>query len=225
MIPWEFIDSAQVPGEGEELRLYKRDEEFSIRVASCELMNSRIHGSEDALAELVCGKIENRTRSRILIGGLGMGYTVAAALKCLGPESRVVVAELVPAVVEWNRGLLSHLAGHPLQDNRVMVKVEDVADSIRNAQDVYDAILLDVDNGPEGLTRKGNDQLYIMGGLCMALSALKPGGVLAVWSATPNKAFARSLQQAGFKVDEKNVRARGRKGGSRHTIWLCERSE
>ena len=224
MIPWKFLDSAQVPGNGKELRLYKRDGEFSIRVDGCELMNSCVHGSEDALAELACARVADRPRPRVLIGGLGMGYTLAAALHRLGAEGQVVVAELVPAVVEWNRGPLADLAGHPLQDHRVTVREVDVAQILQAEHGAYDAILLDVDNGPEGLTRKGNDWLYARAGLDAAFAALRPAGVLAVWSASPNRAFAQRLRRVRFEVDEVCVRARGPRGGGRHTIWLAGRS-
>ena len=222
MIPWEFIDKAQVPGNGGELRLYKRGKEFSIRVDGHELMNSSRHGSEDALAELACERIAGRVGTRVLIGGLGMGFTVAAALKRLGGDSRIVVAELVPEVIEWNRGPLSALAGNPVCDRRVTLLAADVAEIIRAGRQVYDAILLDVDNGPEGLTRKDNDRLYSRNGLEAALHALRPGGVLAIWSATPDEGFAHRLRRAGFMADKQSVRARGSSGGSRHTIWLAE---
>ncbi len=223
MIPWELIETAQVPGTGGELSLYKRGEEFSIRVERCELMNSRVYSSEDALAELACARIADRPNPRALIGGLGMGYTLATALRRLGTEARVVVAELVPAVVEWNRGPLSVLAGHPLEDDRVTVREVDIAMILREERRAYDAILLDVDNGPQGLTRPGNDWLYTRAGLDAAFAALLPGGVLAVWSAGPDRAFAQRLRQAGFDVDEVPVRARGPRGGARHTIWLAGR--
>ncbi|HPR51964.1 MAG TPA: hypothetical protein PLU81_09270 [Deltaproteobacteria bacterium] len=223
MIPWELIDSALVPGNPGELRLYRRDREFSIRVAGVELMNSRVHGSEEALAELACARIAHRTRPHILIGGLGMGYTMAAALKRLGPESRVDVAELVPQVVEWNRGPLAELTGHALQDKRVRVFETDVGKILLEEHQIYDAILLDVDNGPTGLTRKGNDWLYSSEGIDTAFAALLPGGVLAVWSAGADRAFSRRLRQSGFEVDEVNVRARGNRKGRRHTIWLAMR--
>jgi len=224
MIPWLLIDVAQAPGNGEELRLYKRGAEFSIRVGNFELMNSRVHGSEDALAKLACERISDCPEPRILIGGLGMGYTVAAALAEIGVKGRVVVAELVPAVVVWNRGPLAELAGDPLQDDRVAVREIDVARIIQTECHAYDAILLDVDNGPEGLTRKGNDWLYSLHGLTMALAALRPGGVLAVWSAAPNQAFTRRLLKVGFKVDEIRVRARGTAGGAWHTTWIAAAS-
>lgn len=224
MTPWTLLDIARAPGNGKELRLYKRDAEFSIRVGNCELMNSRMHGSEEALAELALRKITDQPRPRVLIGGLGMGYTLTAALHGLGVEGRVVVAELVPAVVTWNRGPLAHLAGHPLQDKRVTVREIDVARIIQTERSAYDAILLDVDNGPEGLTGNGNEWLYDLHGLNAAFAALRPGGVLAVWSVASNRAFTRRLHKVGFKVDEVRVRARGARGGARHTIWIANRT-
>ncbi|MHB8882921.1 MAG: spermine/spermidine synthase domain-containing protein [Thermodesulfovibrionales bacterium] len=221
MIPWEFLDTAPVPGNGGELRLYRRGNEFSIRVAGRELMNSSAHGSEDALAELACERIKDRPRPRVLVGGLGMGFTLSAALRRLGSRSHVDVAELIPAVVAWNRGLLAGLAGKPLQDRRVTLCEGDVARILKTVQSVYDAILLDVDNGPEGLTHKGNDWLYSPEGLTAASAALRPAGLLAVWSATPNRTFTQRLNRQGFTVDEVTVRARGRQGGGRHTIWLA----
>jgi len=187
-------------------------------------MNSRVHGSEDALGELACAKIADRPRPRVLIGGLGMGYTLSAALHGLGAEGRVVVAELVPTVVVWNRGPLGHLAGHPLQDDRVTVREIDVARITRAEPRAYDAILLDVDNGPKGLTRKGNDRLYGLSGLREVFASLRPGGVLAVWSAGPDPAFTQRLRTVGFKVDEVCVRTRGARGGARHTVWIAERT-
>ena len=224
MVPWEFLDSAPIPRSSEELRLYRRGDEFSIRCGHCELMNSRAHGSEEALAELTCARIADRRRPRFLIGGLGMGYTTAAALERLGTDGQVVVAELVPAVVKWNRGPLADLAGRPLQNERVTVREVDVAQILKVERRTYDAILLDVDNGPEGLTRKGNDWLYSRAGLDAAFAALRPAGVLAVWSATPNRAFAERLREAGFDVDEVHVRSRSCRKGARHTIWLAGRS-
>lgn len=223
MIPWEFIDSAQVPGSGGELSLYRRGDEFSIRLANGELMNSRVHGSEDALAELACKRIADRTSPHVLIGGLGMGFTLAAALRLLGKGARVTVAELVPAVVEWNQGPLAHLAGHPLQDSRVIMREIDVARMLKDKRLTYDAVLLDVDNGPDGLTRQGNDWLYTPAGLDASFEALRPGGVLAVWSAGPDRAFTRRVRQAGFGVEEVQVHARGSRGGGRHTIWFAVR--
>jgi spermidine synthase len=223
MVPWEFLDSAPVPGSKGELRLCKRGAEFSIKLDRSELMNSRMHGSEEALAELACARIAGRRRPRVLIGGLGMGYTAAAALQRLGADGRVVVAELVPAVVKWNRGPLADLAGRPLEDERVTVREVDVAKILKSEQQAFDAILLDVDNGPQGLTRKGNDWLYSRPGLNAAFAALRPGGALAVWSAAPDRVFARRLREAGFEVDEVRVRSRGPRKGTRHTIWLAGR--
>jgi spermidine synthase len=224
MIPWVFLESAQVPGNGGELGLYRRGEEFSIRVGNRELMNSRVHGSEEALATMACARIADRIAPRILIGGLGMGYTLAASLRGLGSEGRVIVAELVPAVVAWNRGPLSALAGHPLRDGRVTVQEVDVAQVLRAAHHAYDAILLDVDNGPEGLARRENDWLYARPGLEAAHAALRPAGVLAVWSAAPHQVFTQRLRRVGFAVDEVHVPARSSGKGRRHTIWLAVRS-
>jgi len=223
VIPWEFIGSARLPVGGEELRLYKRGEEFSIRFDGGELMNSRAHGSEDALADLACAVIADRPRPRVLIGGLGMGYTAAAALKRLGAAGRVVVAELAPAVVEWNRGPLAHLAGRPLQDARIRVREIDVGRVLREESQAYDAILLDVDNGPGGLACRSNAWLYSMAGLDAAHAALRPAGVLAVWSASPDQTFSKRLRRAGFDAEEVGVQATAAGRGGRRTIWLAVR--
>jgi spermidine synthase len=223
MIPWEFIGSARMPASGEELRLYRRGGEFSIRFGAGELMNSRVHGSEDSLADLACAIIADRPSPRVLVGGLGMGYTAAAALKHLGPAGRVVVAELVPAVVQWNRGPLAELAGRPLQDARVRLREADVGRVIREEQQAYDAILLDVDNGPGGLACKANDWLYSMAGLHAAHAALRPAGVLAIWSAATDQAFSKRLRRAGFDLDEAHVPARAAGRGGRRIIWLAVR--
>ncbi|MDX2456953.1 MAG: hypothetical protein QNL87_05545 [Gammaproteobacteria bacterium] len=223
MTPWIFLDSAQVPGNGGELSLYQRGDEFSIKIVGRgELMNSRIHGSEDALAEHTCARLVNCVKPRLLIGGLGMGFTLAATLQHSSKQAQVDVAELVPAVVVWNRGPLGEHAGHPLLDPRVTVREVDVARILKAEQQTYDAILLDVDNGPEGLTRKKNDWLYSINGLSEAYVALRPQGVLAVWSAGPDKNFLQRLRKVGFEVDELQVRARGSKG-ARHIIWFARR--
>jgi spermidine synthase len=223
MNPWILLDSAPVPGNGGDLRLYRRGDEFSIKLSGRgELMNSRVHGSEDALAEQTCARLAERIEPRLLIGGLGMGFTLAAALRHIGEQGRVEVAELVPAVVAWNRGPLGEPAGHPLQDPRVTVRAGDVARVLRTGQPVYDAILLDVDNGPEGLTRKENDWLYGMDGLNAACASLRPRGVLAVWSAGPDQDFLQRLCKVGFEVDEVRVRGHGSKG-ARHIIWFARR--
>ena len=220
MTPWLLLDTTQVPGNGGELRLYQGGDQFSIRVQGRgELMNSRVHGSEVTLAEQACGRLVDRRNARLLIGGLGMGFTLAAALRQVGEQAQLVVAELVPAVVAWNRGVLGAVAGHPLQDPRVVVREEDVARFLRAEPQVYDAILLDVDNGPEGLTRKENDWLYSMSGLNAAYAALRPQGILAVWSAGPDADFLQRLRKVGFGVDEVLVRAHGAKG-ARHVIWV-----
>jgi spermidine synthase len=221
MIPWEKIDTARIPGTKDELRLMRRGREFSIMLGTNELMNSRLSGSEAALATLAAKKIETVAKPHVLIGGLGMGFTLRAALGALGNEARVVVAELVPAVVAWARGPMAEIFGDSLNDPRVSIREVDVADVIERHPLSFDAILLDVDNGPEGLTRKANDSLYDVTGLKLAHTALRRGGVLAVWSSGPNAMFPKSLRQAGFAVNEIAVRATGRGGGARHVIWIA----
>jgi spermidine synthase len=221
---WVVIDQATVPGDGGEMKLLQRTHEFTINVKNEELMNSRLHGSEDTLAELTCRPLATRRRPAVLIGGLGMGYTLRAALDHLGPQAHVVVAELVPAVIQWNRTNLAHLAGRPLEDPRVTVRQGDVGVVIREKPTSYDAILLDVDNGPDGLTHKGNDRLYMSGGLEDAKTALKPGGALAVWSAQPDKAFTKRLRAVGFNIEEVPARSRGTRGRWHH-IWLAQKPQ
>lgn len=220
MIPWEHIGTVEVPGNGGMLRLSKRGDEFSFTIDGYELMNSRVHGSADALAQLACARIANPKDSRILIGGLGMGYTLAETLRQLGPRGEAVVAELVPAVIEWNRGPLAHLAGYPLDDCRTTVRETDVAQILMKEHIAYDAILLDVDNGPEGLTRHANNWLYGLAGLEAAHDTLRPKGVLAVWSATPNRSFARRMRSAGFWTKEICAGERGPKEGPKNTIFI-----
>jgi spermidine synthase len=221
MIPWIKIDTARVPGSDAELRLMRRGAEFSIMLGTSELMNSRLSGSEAALATLAIKKIEAVEKPHLLIGGLGMGFTLQAALAALGAGARIMVAELVPAVVAWARGPMAEIFGGSLNDPRVSVRETDVRDVIRSLARTFDAILLDVDNGPEGLTRKANDALYNSAGLKAAHAALRPGGVLAVWSSGSNPAFAKRLRVAGFEVNEVAVRATGRGGGARHVIWIA----
>ena len=221
MIPWEEIDRAEIPGHEGEVTLLKRGSEFSIRTAGTELMNSRLHGSEGALGELTCSRIKRKSGLRILIGGLGMGYTLAAALKQSEPDTLITVSELIPAVIKWNREHLGHLAGMPLDDPRVSVEEEDVAETIRKRKSTWDAILLDVDNGPDGLTRKANDRLYGRSGLKTSFSALRPGGILAVWSSGADEAFTRRLKQRGFQTETVTVPARKTGKGGRRTIWLA----
>lgn len=224
MSRWELVDTASIPNDGGELRLFKRNDEFAIRIAGSrtDLMNSRTHGSEDALGTLACKPWRDKQGARILIGGLGMGFTLAAALLSLPADAEVVVAELVPGVVRWNLDVLGGCAAHPLSDERVRVKTADVGELIRGAAATYDAILLDVDNGPEGLTRPENDHLYSFQGLRAAYHALRGSGVLAVWSASPAPRFNSRLRKVGFAVEERRVRAHRGKG-SRHVIWLATR--
>jgi spermidine synthase len=221
MIPWEKLDTARIPGTEDELRLMRRGNEFSIMLGTNELMNSRLSGSEAALATLAAKKIEKVAKPHLLIGGLGMGFTLRAALGALGSKAQIVVAELVPAVVAWARGPMAEIFGDSLNDPRVNIRETDVTEIIRSHRGAFDAILLDVDNGPEGLTRKANDALYNSVGLGAAHTALRPGGVMAVWSSGPYPAFAKRLRSAGFDVNEVNVRATGRGGGARHIIWMA----
>ena len=221
MIPWELLGTAPIPNSSGKLSLSRRGEEYSIRVDNAELMNSRMHGSEEELARLSCSKIAGRTKAQVLIGGLGMGFTTAAALENLPQSARVTVAELVPGLVEWNRTFLSHLANEPLSDSRVRVCVEDVGDLMKKSRQKFDAILLDVDNGPASLTHPDNAWLYGPAGLATARRALRPGGILAVWSVAPDPIFTKRLQQSGFQVEEVRTCARGKGKGARHTIWLA----
>jgi spermidine synthase len=219
MIPWIELDRATLP-QGGELRLMRRGHEFSIKLGVAELMTSRLFGSEEALATLAAERLKDRPNARVLIGGLGMGFTLRAALSAFGAEARIVVAELVPAVVRWGRGPMAELFAGCLDDPRVELIEADVATLIRSPKSLYDAILLDVDNGPEAMTQSANDRLYAMRGLAEARAALRPAGVLAIWSQAPDRAFAKRFEKAGFAVEDKHVRAGGVHGGSRHVIWL-----
>ncbi len=224
MKPTVLLASAKTPDGDVDLKLYEHDGDYSIRVGNVEVMNSRMHGSEDALAQIACEEIQNDPGLRVLIGGLGMGFTLRAALDCLPDDAKVIVAELIPEVVKWNREILSKAAKNPLADKRVKVQEEDVVDLIRRGRGGYNAILLDVDNGPQKLFQKDNDRLYNTKGLYDAHAALRPGGVLAVWSSGPDFFFPKRLQKVGFEVEEIKVRARaGIKGGGHHIIWLARR--
>jgi spermidine synthase len=223
VIPWSLLDTAQVPGGGDELRLLRRGAEFSIKLGNNELMNSRLSATEQALATIACEKIRTHERPRILIGGLGMGFTLRAALVVLGQQAHIIVAELVPAVVAWARGPMAEVFGNSLADPRVHIREADVGDLIGSGRSAYDAILLDVDNGPEGLTRKANDRLYDLDGLAAAYMALRPGGVLAIWSSRPDPKFTQRLRKTGFDVVENPVRAKGPQGGAQHFIWIAMR--
>jgi spermidine synthase len=222
VIPWELIDTTTIPGETAPMFLYRRGQEFSIRIGHHELMNNREHGSEDALADIVCARLKGKVR--VLVGGLGMGFTLAAVLKDVSKDSQVVVAELVPAVVKWHRGVLAHVSNGALDDPRVSIREADVARVIAEKPESFDAILLDVDNGPAGLTSKTNDRLYGLNGLRSAYAALRKGGMLAVWAADPDPRFTKRLQQVGFTAEEIRVRGHGRKG-QRYLIWVGTRKE
>ena len=222
MTPRELVAKASVPG-GQELRLFRRGADFMIVLEGNELMNSRMSGSEEALAVLTCERLRDAAAPDLLIGGYGMGFTLRAALQSLPPRASVSVAELVPEIIDWARGPMASLTAGCLDDPRVHVVTKDVSEMIANARGQYDAILLDLDNGPDGLTRLANDALYSSRGLSAAKSALKTRGILAVWSASSDAKFTRRLRENGFTVDEIAVRARSNGKGPRHTIWLASR--
>ena len=224
MIPWRLLDTASVPGGEGSLRLMQRGAEFSIRLDHYELMNSRLSGSEEALAAIACDRIKSREAPRMLIGGLGMGFTLRAALASLGPDASVTVAELVPAVIKWARGPMIDVFGNSLADPRVSIREADVGELIRSGPSNFDAIVLDVDNGPDGLTRKANDALYGLAGLRAARRALRTGGVLTIWSARPDPKFTLRLQKANFAVDVLNVPA-GSRGRKKHVVWIATRDD
>ena len=224
MIPWTHIGSALIPDNGGELKFSRRGNEFSIRLSGIrgELMNSRVYNSEQVLAQLGCAHLKTTNNAEVLVGGLGMGYTLAAALKAVNSTSRVTVAELIPEVVLWNQGDLGQCAGYPLHDSRTRVHNGDVAALLNSQQPTFDAILLDVDNGPEGLTKSDNNWLYSSAGLNSIFHTLKPQGMLAIWSAGPDYLFEVRLKNTGFKVDTRIVRARPGKG-SKHSIFLAKK--
>jgi len=219
LTPRELIDVAEVPG-GDPLRLFRRGDDFMIVLDRNELMSSRMSGSEEALAEMTLERLAAPKSAHLLIGGYGMGFTLRKALALMGPDGKAVVAELVPKIIEWARGPMADLAAGCLDDPRTEVLMGDVGAAIARERGAYDAILLDVDNGPDGLTRLENDRLYTMRGLETARAALKPGGVLAVWSAGPDPKFARRMREVGFAVEEVGVRARQNGKGPRHVIWF-----
>jgi spermidine synthase len=223
MRPWTLLGTATVPGEGAPLRLMQRGDEFVIMAGTNPLMNSRMSGSEEDLATLSWDRIAGRREPHVLLGGLGMGFTLRAALAAMSPATRITVVEIVPEIVEWARGPLAHIFAGCLDDPRVAIEVADVGRVIAARKAGSDAILLDVDNGPEGLSRDSNDRLYSLGGLAKTYAALRPGGVLAVWSAHPDARFTRRLGESGFRVEEIAVRERRGGKGARHTIWLATR--
>jgi spermidine synthase len=221
VIARELLGTATIPGGGEELRLFRRGGDYMIVLDRNELMSSRMSGSEEALATLTIARLRGCAAPHLLIGGYGMGFTLRAALAALPHDARITVAELVPEIIEWARGPMAALAAGCLDDKRVDVDIADVGSLIGQASGTYDAILLDVDNGPDGLVRRANNGLYSRSGLAAAKTALKPGGILAIWSAAPDKPFARALADAGFAVDEVAVRARSNGKGAKHVIWFA----
>ncbi len=222
MTPRIHHGTALVPG-GDQLDLYSRGDDFMIVLDRNELMSTRMNGSEIALAEMTIDRLKDKSAPHILIGGYGMGFTLRAALAVMGPKGRATVAELVPGIIEWARGPMAVLTAGCLDDARVTLRMGDVADAIAAGNGVYDAILLDVDNGPDGLTRADNDGLYSPAGLQAAKRALKPGGILAVWSAGSDAKFTKRLEKAGFAVEEVAVRARTNGKGPRHVIWFARK--
>jgi spermidine synthase len=221
--PIEFLGQTFSP-DGTVLKLIRRGDEYLILADGAILMSSRMHGSEEAMAAFACQGMQKLKHPSVLIGGLGMGFTLRATLDLLSPDATVVVAELVPAVVEWNRGPLGPLAGHPLKDKRVRVETEDVAVTLDSGRCQFDAVLLDVDNGPSALTASNNSGLYERRGITAAHAALKINGVLAVWAAREDRKFEQRLRESGFEVQVRRVRGRLKKGGPRHTIFLGQKS-
>ena len=223
MTPRELLGTANIPGGREELRLFRRGADFMIVLDRNELMSSRMSGSEEALAVMTIERLRGRPAPEILIGGYGMGFTLRAALAAGGRDARLTVVELVAEIIDWARGPMAEMTGDCLDDPRVALRIDDVGEAIRSATSAYDAILLDVDNGPDGLVRRANNGLYTRNGLAAAMAALKPGGVLAIWSAAQDNAFAKSLSDAGFMVDEVAVRARSNGKGAKHIIWFAQK--
>ena len=210
MKPWKTLGEAIAPG-GAKLVLQQRDDEYAIRVDGHSLMNSRSNGSEKAMAEAGCSRLANAKSPRVLIGGLGMGFTLRAALDLLPSSAVVEVAENSQAVIDWNRGVLAPLARAPLGDSRVTVTPRDVRKALQIGK--YDAILLDVDNGPTAITRDSNDSLYDLGGISQLRAAMKPKGTLVVWSAGPDASFVKRLNSAGFTASSRPV--------LRHTLFVA----
>ena len=220
MKPQVTLERTMTP-DGTELILYERDGVFSIRVNGQELMTSRAHGSEEAMADLVLGRLKTR-HPRVLVGGLGMGYTLRAVLDRVSFSSRVIVAELLPEIVQWNRDHLAHLAGSPLADDRLTLIVDDVGKVLTSEPNGFDAILLDVDNGPAALTDHRNARLYLAEGLATIRRSLRQGGILGVWSASPDREYERALRRAGFRFRVEMVPARRGARGPKHTIFIAE---
>ena len=214
-----------VSRDGTVLKLVRRTNEYIILADGKSLMSSLMHGSEEALATFACRRARTLEQPSVLIGGLGMGFTLRATLDILPPDAQVVVAEIVPAVVEWNRGPLGPLAGQPLEDKRVRVELDDVAVTLGSHRGQFDAVLLDVDNGPTAFTTSSNNAgLYDDRGITAAFAALKTDGVLAVWSAREDRKFEQRLRHGRFAVEVERVRGRLKKGGPWHTIFLGHKS-
>ncbi len=219
MNAWELLGATRTP-DGSDMNLTVRDGEYVILVNGKTLMSSRLHGSEEALARAACQNLADKRAPNVLVGGLGMGYTLRATLDLLSADASVTIAELVPAVIEWNRGPLGSLAEHPLNDPRVVVSVQDVAATLRERADYFDAILLDVDNGPTAFTTDANHSLYANSGVAAAYASLKADGTFAVWSAWEDRKFEHRLRFHGFSVEARNERSRSKKGGALHTIFI-----
>lgn len=218
---WTQLGSASIPGSDKSLLLFQGKDDFSIKISGgVELMNSRQHGSEDALGSLPCKQLKQPESAEVLIGGLGMGFTLAAVLAAVGPAARVHIAELIPEVIEWNKGPLGECSAYPLSDNRVQVHLTDVAQLLRDNKNFYDVIALDVDNGPDGLTKTSNDWIYTAAGIHNTRKALKSGGIVSYWSADSDQKFYRLLKSCKFRVEEIKVYAHANKG-TQHTIWLA----
>jgi spermidine synthase len=224
--PWEYIDHEAVPDDDGTIYLMRRGTEYAIHVNGRELMSNKLHGSEDALADLACDRLASLEDARILVGGLGMGFTLAAALRRVGPAGQVTVSELMPAVKRWNEGPMAHASRYPLRDARTVVHMGDVGDLVENPPHPWSAILLDVDNGPRALTRPHNGWLYSRSGLRSAYRALIPGGVLGIWSAHPDDSLTRRLRGFGFQVEELRHVEPDRPtedDSGAHVIWMAQR--
>jgi spermidine synthase len=222
MKAWEALGDSSTP-DGTDIQLRRRDGEYLILANGKPLMSSRLHGSEEALARLGCARVQHVEQPRVLVGGLGMGFTLRAVLDVLPSSAVVTVAELVPAVIEWNRGPLAALAGHPMRDPRVRIQAIDVGFTLRAHPGGFDVVLLDTDNGPAAFTSAENAGLYDNAGVAAAFEALRPGGTLAVWSAWEDRKFEQRLRFYGFLVEVERVRARLQKGGPRHTIFVAHK--
>ena len=222
MNPMIHLGTAHVPG-GVEIRLYQRGADFMILLPTDELMSSRMRNSEERLATMTLERLAGNSAPRMLIGGYGMGFTLRAALAAVPPQARITVTELLPEIIEWARGPMAELTAGCLDDPRVTLELRDVAETIAFDTGHFDAILLDVDNGPDGVVRKENDRLYSRAGLATTFGALRPGGVLAVWSAKDDAGFTRRLRGAGFEVEMVTVKARPNGKGPRHVIWFAKR--